>query len=165
MPPTPDATTLVQIDQTQVLDWAWDRLSASPDARIKVARGYEFPQPDPQTDQIAGVWLEGLSVTQSTPSRGQETGTFLLHVTTFSGSGTTHPWAMGFLSSWLVRRLFQKAQCADEAGLSVTPMSYQSGPTQTFGDAPGLRAQQHTIMLNVRGAASAGAGFFDTLTA
>lgn len=163
MPPTPDATTLVQIDQTQVLDWAWDRLSSSPDARIKVARGHEFPQPDPQTDQIAGVWLEGLSAQQSTPLSGQETGTFILIVTTFVGASATHPWAMAYLSTWMLRRFFPVSQCPDEGGLTITPMSYQSGPMQSFGDAPGLRAQQHTITLEVF--CASGDGFNDALTA
>ena len=162
MPPTPDATTLVQIDQTQILDWAWSRLSADPDTRIKVARGFEFPQPDPETDQIAGVWLEGVSVSQSTPLRGQETGTFLLHVTTFVGKSADHAWAVAFLSTWMSRRLFPIAQCPDEGGLTIAPLSYQSGPMES-GDAPGLRAQQHTITLEVF--CASGDGFNDTLTA
>lgn len=163
MPPTPDATTLVQIDQTQILDWAWDRLSANPDAQIKVARTREFPQPDPGAAQIAGVWLEGVSAAQSTPMRGYESGTFLLHVTTFVSDSADHPWAPAYLSTWMLRRLFPVEQCASESGLSVTPVSYQSSHAETFGDGPMLRAQQHQITLQVVG--SSGDGFNTALTA
>lgn len=161
--PTVDATTLVKIDQSQILDWAWALLDANPDARIYVAKGREVPSPPNPGAHVAVVWLQGVSAQQSSPTNKNERGAFQLMVSVIVGENATHDNAIEYLATWALRRLFPVAGCTTNTGLTITPMSYSSSPAGSPGDNPKILAQD--LVITLEASANSAAGFNDTLVA